>query len=146
MTTGLSCYWLMDTIHKMVVGRTLFTFKHLIERTRTIFRSLVYPHPRESEIASTVAWRKVVVPIDPQAARSRLKFIIRKGIPDVFRPQVLQTFLQNINFEKVWTSIIGTKAKLLQQPYAYNEALNTTFGSTIVPEKIHNVPLVCILI
>ncbi|KAH3757115.1 TBC1 domain family member 24 [Pelomyxa schiedti] len=79
-----------------------------------------------------VLWKNIPIPGDCAGAKSRLKVVIRKGVPDTYR-------------REVWTAITQcTEALASSSCRPYREKLASVFGSAITaPPKISDPPTFC---
>jgi len=88
-------------------------------------------HKHQSESANSLtriqspAWKGIKIPADPIKARLKLKFLIRKGIPDYLKANI-------------WLTVTGTLHSLnkltLSKQATYKDRLQDVFGSK-VPDK-----------
>lgn len=77
-----------------------------------------------------------------EESSNKLRFLIRKGVPDVLKPQVCMPLISSYQFLmswQVWKAVSGVSYFLEDNPAFFGSMLLLVFGPK-VPTNVRNVP------
>eukprot|EP01118_Nematostelium_gracile_P003977 TRINITY_DN14726_c0_g1_i1.p1 TRINITY_DN14726_c0_g1~~TRINITY_DN14726_c0_g1_i1.p1 ORF type:complete len:513 (-),score=95.56 TRINITY_DN14726_c0_g1_i1:42-1580(-) len=77
-------------------------------------------------VEHSTTWHLIHIPTDQLECALNLKFLIRKGIPDTYRP-------------RIWKIVTGEPSFSMENPSFYQNAMNHAFGPRI-PTQIGKIP------